>query len=325
MAKVLLVDDNVDMLETLEHLFNFYDFEVARAVNGAVALEVVTEENPDIIILDALMPVMNGFDTCEHLKSNPDTRDIPIIFLSANYTEKEHRRKGLELGADDYILKPFNAQELIGKVNFILKRQSLLAVIRAENVRLIKEFAQHEAEAATDPLTGLLGDAAFLTDLKKKYTTGKSSGEELSLLMLDVDHFSKISGAFGDATGHYVLSKIVNILLQHGRKHDYLYRLDRNRFCILMTSTSESVAFREAEKLRTAIEGAEFLEPELLELHPGSSKRKLTPQNITVSVGIATAADSASDSHLLQSAEEALGRAKATGRNVTIRMSETIN
>ncbi len=325
MAKVLLVDDNVDMLETLEHLFTFYDFEVARAVNGAVALEIVNDENPDIIILDALMPVMNGFDTCEHLKTDPETRDIPIIFLSANYTEKEHRRKGLELGADDYILKPFNAQELIGKVNFILKRQSLLAGIRAENDAFLKEFEQGAAEAERDHLTGLLADSAFLHDLRSKFEASKDGGSELSLLMLDVDHFSKISGAFGDATGNYVLNKIVHILLRHGRKQDYLYRLDRNRFCILMADTGESIAFSEAEKLRTAIEGAEFLEPELLELHPGASKRKLTPQNITVSVGIATAADSASDSLLLKSVEEALGRAKATGRNVTIRTSETIN
>jgi DNA-binding response OmpR family regulator len=112
MPKALIVDDNDDMLDTLEHLFHFYEFEVVRAVNGQEGIQVAENENPDIIILDALMPVMNGFDACKFLKNSPRTKDIPVVFLSANYIEDEHRILGLELGADDYILKPFNAKEL---------------------------------------------------------------------------------------------------------------------------------------------------------------------------------------------------------------------
>ncbi len=116
MPKVLIVDDNEDMLDTLDHLFRFYDFEVFRALNGQEGIQVANKENPDIILLDALMPVMNGFEACKILKSEHKTKDIPIVFLSANYVEDEHRIMGLELGADDYILKPFNAKELIARV-----------------------------------------------------------------------------------------------------------------------------------------------------------------------------------------------------------------
>ena len=108
MPKVLIVDDNEDMLDTLKHLFQFYEFEVARAVNGQEGIISAEKEKPDIIILDALMPVMNGFDACRALKSGKKTKEIPIVFLSANYMEDEHRVMGLELGADDYVLKPFN-------------------------------------------------------------------------------------------------------------------------------------------------------------------------------------------------------------------------
>ncbi|MEZ4763189.1 MAG: response regulator [Calditrichia bacterium] len=80
MAKILVVDDNVDMLDTLEHLFTFYDYEVLRAENGKEGLEIAEISQPGLIVLDALMPVMNGFETCENLKRNANTRDIPVIF-----------------------------------------------------------------------------------------------------------------------------------------------------------------------------------------------------------------------------------------------------
>ncbi|MFQ5583510.1 MAG: response regulator, partial [Calditrichia bacterium] len=76
------------------------------AKNGKEAIEVAGRELPNLIILDALMPVMNGFEACRRLKSSILTQHIPVIFLSANYTEEKHRIEGLELGADDYILKP---------------------------------------------------------------------------------------------------------------------------------------------------------------------------------------------------------------------------
>ncbi len=122
MAKILVVDDNVDMLDTLEHLFGFYEFEVLRAENGKEGLEIAEQEQPGVILLDALMPVMDGFEACEKLKQNLKTKNIPVIFLSANYTGQEHRQKGIELGADDYILKPFNAKELITKINSLLQK-----------------------------------------------------------------------------------------------------------------------------------------------------------------------------------------------------------
>ena len=125
MAKILVVDDNIDMLDTLEHLFGFYEFEVLRAENGKVGLEIAEKEQPGIILLDALMPVMDGFEACEKLKQNPKTKEIPVIFLSANFTGQEHRKKGLELGADDYMLKPFNAKELISKINLLLHREPM--------------------------------------------------------------------------------------------------------------------------------------------------------------------------------------------------------
>ncbi|MCB0296954.1 MAG: response regulator, partial [Calditrichaeota bacterium] len=143
-SKILIVDDNVDMLDTLEHLFMFYDFEVLRAENGKIGLEVAEAHQPGVILLDALMPVMNGFEACERLKSNPRTREIPVIFLSANYTDRDHRLKGLELGADDYLLKPFNAKELIAKVNSLLHRKQLTEKLRRDNQQLIRQQRRYD-------------------------------------------------------------------------------------------------------------------------------------------------------------------------------------
>lgn len=336
MTRILIVDDNIDMLDTLEHLFGFYDFEVLRAENGKIALGVAEKEQPNLIILDALMPVMNGFEACEKLKKSAKTKDIPVIFLSANYTGQEHRRKGLELGADDYILKPFNLKELIGKVNALLHRQQVIENLRKANVKLLQSgresdisFQEVKVDAGSfhgkpsqDPLTGVYSAEFFEDRLAWQLGKVEENGSPLSILLIDVDRFGRINEIYGEQTGDYVLMKVANVILKNSRSSDLVFRLQKNRFGIILKRTEETAAFYEAEKIRSAIIQTDFFDQDFFQFKKVSYQRKKEARSVTVSVGLLTTQTGVAAKIFMQQAEQALQTAKSLGRNKTLRYSE---
>ncbi|GAB4371957.1 MAG: diguanylate cyclase [Calditrichia bacterium] len=337
MAKILIVDDNEDMLDTLEHLFRFYEYDVLKAVDGQQAIDIANKEIPDIIILDALMPVMNGFDACKILKKTPRTQDIPIIFLSANYTEDEHRVLGLELGADDYILKPFNAKELIAKVKSILHKKELIEQLRRDNQSLVQEqslthkeleslrkrTSELEAGQITDPLTGVYNETFFRKRLKEEFLRAKRYGHELSLVVADVDFFHKINEVFGEQTADYILMRIANVILNNTRHTDIVFRVGSNRFVVILPHTDETGAYYESERIRSAVDQTSFFDQNFYELKKISPKRKQNYQRITISIGVVAVDVNTIDTpeKARQMAEKALEHAKASGRNQTARYS----
>jgi diguanylate cyclase (GGDEF)-like protein len=337
MPKVLIVDDNEDMLDTLEHLFNFYEFEVARAVDGKKGIDAAKKENPDIIVLDALMPVMNGFDACKILKENSQTKEIPIVFLSANYVEEEHRIMGLELGADDYILKPFNAKELIARVKSILHKRELVKELRINNRQLVQEKSQAEKELnrlkkktselesgqTTDPLTGLYNCSLLNKRIQEELLRAKRYKHQLSVAVIDVDFFRTINEVFGEQTGDYILMRIANVILNNTRNTDIVFRYESNRFVILLPHTDEAGAFYESERIRSAVDQTQFFDQNFYELKKLSPKRKHDYQRITVSAGLLEIDVGKSDQSVspIELAEKALDFAKSNGRNQTVKYS----
>ena len=338
MAKVLIVDDNEDMLDTLDHLFRFYEFEVCRAANGQEGIQTAAKESPDIILLDALMPVMNGFEACKILKSDSKTRDIPIIFLSANYVEDEHRIMGLEMGADDYILKPFNAKELIARVKSILHKKNLVENLRKDNKYLIQEKSdalkeieklqkktfELEAGQITDPLTGLYNKQFFRKRVQEEFSRAKRYKQQLSLVLIDVDLFRTINEIFGEKTGDYILMRIANVILNNTRNTDVVFRLDANRFVIVLPNTDETGAFYEGERIRSAVDQTQFFDQNFYELKKLSPKRKQDYQRVTVSVGLLEVdlKNTKKIDAALEMAEKILQQAKSSGRNKTLRQSK---
>jgi diguanylate cyclase (GGDEF)-like protein len=341
MQKALIVDDNDDMLDTLEHLFHFYEFEVVRAVNGQEGITKAESENPDIIILDALMPVMNGFDACKVLKNSPKTKDIPVVFLSANYIEDEHRIMGLELGADDYILKPFNAKELIARVKSILHKKHLLKSLKEDNLQLVEEkssalkeleelkkkTSELEAGQTTDPLTGLYNLPFLNKRLTEELSRARRYKNELSLVVIDVDLFHHINDVFGEQTGDYILMRISNVVLNNTRHTDVVFRSDSNKFVIILPHTDETGAYYEAERIRSAINQTSFFDQDFYELKKLSPKRKQEYQKVTVSAGIVELDLKAVKKvqEALNLADKALQFAKNNGRNQAVRFSKMGN
>ncbi|MFZ0389709.1 MAG: diguanylate cyclase [Calditrichia bacterium] len=339
MAKVLLVDDNEDMLDTLDHLFRFYDFEVEKAANGKEGIEAAESVRPDLIILDALMPVLNGFDACKFLKNNPKTKDIPVIFLSANYVEEEHRVMGLELGADDYILKPFNAKELITKSKSLLHKKKLIERLRRDNQQLLEEHdlfqkeleqlrkktSDMEAAQFNDSLTGLYNLEFIRKKLGEELERAKRYQTELSLVGVDVDFFHKVNDMFGEQTGDYILMRIANVILNNTRHTDVVARVpESNRFLIILPHTDETGAFYEAERIRSAIDQTTFFDQNFYELKKLSPKRKQNYQHITASTGLVELDISSVETPegALQLVIKTLEVAKTSGRNQTVRFSK---
>lgn len=146
---ILIVDDVPNNIKVLGAILKELNCRLAAATNGVQALEIIEEEKPDIVLLDIMMPQMNGYDVCEKVKQNPELVDIPILFLTAK-TGTEDVVKGFELGALDYITKPFKAKELLARV----KMQLDLKTSRDNEKRLIKELK--EALEQVKKLSGLL-------------------------------------------------------------------------------------------------------------------------------------------------------------------------
>ncbi|WP_457566404.1 GGDEF domain-containing response regulator [Caldithrix abyssi] len=303
MPSILIADDNPEMLETLERIFALYEFDVHKAENGKQAVEIAEKELPDLVILDAKMPVMDGFEACRILKNGRNTRDIPVVFLTANYIQPNDRVTGLQLGADDYLLKPFNSKELVARVKSIIKRNEILRMLKDENHRLaettkkikreLKAFLEHNQAVSENPmidhLTGLYNFNFFKIRLKEEIQISARYKAEFGLAVVLIENFDQINEVLGHQLGNYILMKMANFLLTKTRKADVLARSGEGLFYILMPHTDAEGAYIESERIRVVLSTTDYLDEEILEtLHPG--KRKISElQNLVVKVGVVAA------------------------------------
>jgi len=335
MHKVLVVDDNVEMVETLQRLFSFYQFKVITAKNGKVAIEQAEKEKPDIILLDAHLPIMDGFEACKVLKEKKKTKDIPIVFLTAKYIMERDRQTGLQLGADDYIVKPFNSKELVSRMKTILRKNQLMRTLKQSNKELLlshqqtsKETEQHKKKninlqevSVTDSLTGLYNKKYFLMRLKEEYHRALRYENSMALILINVDSFSRINDSLGYQVGDYFLMKIANVILMNTRITDIVARTDGDEYAVILPQTGSQGGFFEAERIRVAIGQPDHINDILMELENLKLRRKNEHKVITVSVGVASFPAEwpiNSEKELLESAEMALDQAKTGGKNKTV-------
>ena len=128
MIKVLIIEDNADVRENTAELLELSNYDVATAENGKIGVEIAKKILPDIIVCDIMMPELDGYEVLEALNKNSETASIPFIFLTAK-TEKTDMRKGMNLGADDYLTKPFSENELLEAIESRLKKFTFLLII----------------------------------------------------------------------------------------------------------------------------------------------------------------------------------------------------
>ncbi|MBN2001584.1 diguanylate cyclase [candidate division KSB1 bacterium] len=306
-AKVLIVDDIPANIQLLQTFLKMAGYITDTAINGAEALKKVDSFNPDLILLDVMMPKMDGLETCSVLKSRENTHHIPVIMVTA-LNEIEDKIKGIESGADDFISKPFNKLELLARVKSLLRIKSLHDEL-AEKVKLLEQAKERLGElAVTDGLTGLYNYRYFKEYITREIRRAKRHHLFFSLIMSDIDYFKNYNDTHGHLAGDEVLKTIAQLMVSNIRSIDVAARYGGEEFALVLPETNKDSARFVAKKLSGLVENQKF------------PKEETQPnKRITISMGIATFPDNGqSADELIKCADQRLYRAKAEGRNKVI-------
>lgn len=296
MGKILIVDDSRLIAHVAKTMLTKRGHEVILAQDGKAGVEAAKSEQPDIILLDLIMPIMDGYEVCEHLKKDDSTKEIPIIMVTSK-AEAPDRVKGLEMGALDYVAKPFDEGELIARVNVHLRLRELYVTVQEQNRRL-QEMANR------DGLTGLYNHRYFHEQLSQDFLRAKRYHENLSCILFDIDFFKKFNDTYGHQTGDVVLRALATVIQRATRESDLAARYGGEEFAIVLYYTDGAAAYQAAERLRTMVESHEVQDN-------GNVLR------VTISLGVATFPhEKIHDSkELIEHADQALYKAKDNGRN----------
>jgi diguanylate cyclase (GGDEF)-like protein len=291
-AKILLVDDSPTNLQLLGGILSPH-YDILVAASGKIALEIVRDlELPDLILLDVKMPDMDGYATCQILKENNATRNIPIIFVTA-VEGSQAETKGFELGAVDYITKPYSAPVVLARVR--------------THIALKKHAELLENLAFLDGLTSIANRRQFDQQLEKEWRRMMRQGEHLALLMIDIDNFKRFNDHYGHGAGdeclRLVAYTITGIIKRPG---DLAARYGGEEFAVILPDTDASGALSVAEIMRFAVD-------KLAHPHAASA----VADHVTISIGIASQVPQRQGNlqDLINLADQALYRAKAMGRN----------
>jgi diguanylate cyclase (GGDEF)-like protein len=236
--RILVVDDNPLNVQALYHTFSS-DYQVFMATSGEAALDVCRERLPDLVLLDVVMPGLDGYQTCERLKADAATRDIPVIFVTGQ-DDSAAEVRGLEAGAVDFIVKPFNPVivRARAKAHLTLKLQS----------DLLRELAY------TDALTGVANRRCFDHRLNSEFLRSQRSSTSLSLIMIDVDRFKQYNEVYGHQAGDDCLRLIAAALRSRMRRTgDTLARYGGDEFACILPDTTAAGAFALALELEKRI------------------------------------------------------------------------
>jgi len=289
---ILIVDDVTANIDILAELLR-PDYKIRAATSGEKALKISFSENPpDLILLDVMMPDIDGYEVCRILKASFETKDIPIIFITGK-TSIEDEIYGFNLGAVDYVRKPFNSVIVKARVN-----------THAE----LKRYHDYlEGISYLDGLTGIANRRKFDEYLDITWNFAMRDAIPISMVLMDIDCFKLFNDHYGHKEGDACLIKIAQTLAGVAtRKTDLVARYGGEEFVCILPNTEMEDAKQIAEKFRRSI-------MEIQIPHEYSA----AGSNVTISIGVATVIPEINSncSLLIKASDEALYRAKANGRN----------
>ena len=250
-ANILIVDDVEDNLEILGDLLTFDGYNVKAARSGEAALKLAQESRPDLMLLDILMPGMDGFEVCSRLKADDRTKDIPVIFVSS-MTDIDSKVQGFKVGGVDYINKPFQHAEILVRINTHITMLRLRKHLEEQNAEL-------ERLANTDYLTELYNRRYFFNTAEVEFAEAVRSGNLISVTLIDLDHFKQVNDTHGHLAGDHVLVHIAHLIRSNCRAGDVAARYGGEEFAILHPSLDRQNAYRVAERIRKEVEATPFL------------------------------------------------------------------
>lgn len=304
--KILLVDDSPGMIQVMARVLSGVGL-LHFAMTGAAALEQIRKEPPDLILLDAEMPGMSGYDVCEVIKADPALADIPVIFVTG-HSEQAFELKGLEVGAVDFLTKPISEPLLLARVRTQLRVKQL-----TDELKRI---------AAVDALTETVNRRAFDAALDREWKRGLRAGDPMSILMVDVDHFKLFNDNYGHPAGDACLRSVAQALKRVVlRPADFVARYGGEEFAILLPQTPRVGAEHLAHRVLDIVESIHI---------PHASSP--SSNHVTVSIGVSSydsdssgwvdpspdsrfmSSPALSATDLVQAADKALYAAKRGGR-----------
>ncbi len=291
--RILIVDDVPENIKMLGEVLR-EDYRISFATHGKSALDLAfsARDGFDLILLDIMMPEMDGYEVCLALKENRKTRNIPVIFITAR-ADEEDETKGLMLGAVDYIIKPFSQAIVKARVKTHLE------------LKRHRDFLEHLS--SLDGLTGIPNRRRFDQVIQAEWRNAIRENSFLSLIMIDIDYFGEYNNTYDHVAGDDCLKKVAKRLAASvKRPTDFVARYGGEEFAAVLPKTDIEGAVHIAEDMRKNIE-------ELNIPHSAS----LTDIRVTISLGAATIYPNSSISveHLIKSSDGALFNAKRSGRN----------
>jgi two-component system, cell cycle response regulator len=283
LKRALIVDDSIPLHQLIKTLMDGEGLEFESAYDGESGLSLASAVRPSLILLDVDMPDMDGFEVCRRLKANADTAAIPVIFLTADF-HADNKAMGMDIGAVDYVTKPFKAEELSTRIRASLRARELL-----------------QQKAMIDGLTGLWNQKYLQERAAAQTALASRTGTQVSCIVLDVDGLRLINANDGIPLGDEVLRSIAGIILKQCRPEDVVCRFEGGKFAILMPAMTRAGAGSFADRL-------------CLQFRQQLAVIRDHEVGTTCSFGVADTLV-AGDATLLERADLALARAKQNGGN----------
>lgn len=295
--KILIAEDDVTSRLILENMLTKWGYDVVSATDGNDAWEKLQEEDaPRLVILDWMMPGIEGIEICRRIRENSKSEDqYTYLTLLTAKESKENIVTGMEAGADDYVTKPFDMHELRVRV----RAGERIVQLQSDLLEAKKKL---EIQSRTDPLTGVLNRRAILSQIGYELSRAKRNNTHISISMLDLDHFKNINDTFGHLAGDAVLRECIHRVESAVRAYDSVGRFGGEEFIVVLPETNEADAFSVAERIRLRI-----------------AEKDANVDGISISFaisqGLATCTGDESVDNLIAMADRALYRAKENGRN----------
>jgi two-component system cell cycle response regulator len=305
--RILVVDDHEDNIELLRARLEARGYEVEGASDGQAALDAVQRTCPDLILLDVMMPKMDGMEVVKRLKANKALPFIPVIMQTA-LDSTENKVEGLDAGADDYITKPINFAELEARVNSLLRIKTLQSDLAARERELSDLNDKLRLISLTDGLTEVENRRSLEMHLHEMWQHSMRLHEPIALIICDIDKFKVVNDTYGHQAGDSILKEFAQLLKSEAREIDRVGRYGGEEFLLILSGTVLDAAVTFAERLREKVEGHTFS-------YTGGTLRR------TMSCGVAASPHPRvkDQEALLRAADDALYVAKETGRNRVVR------
>ncbi len=308
--RILIADDEPSTVRMLGELLK-NEYEIYVASDGLETIRLAEETLPDLILLDIMMPGLDGYGVCRELKGRKATEAIPVIFVTARKKADDIVR-GFEVGGRDYIQKPFYPQELYARVRThidLKKAHKQLAedaaMFEELNLKLASALDKMELMARIDPLTGLANRRFLLERLEQETARASRTGKPLSIAMADIDNFKSVNDAHGHECGDIVLQRVAQAIKECIRKEDMVARWGGEEFLLFFVETPVGEARVTAERIREHVAGLKI-------------DYRDKPITVTVTMGVAKYNIAMDGDENIRRADDAMYRGKHCAKNCVV-------